>query len=248
MSLIKSAEDIKALRVGGKMLAEVLEYAKTLCVPGAVLLDIDAAIDAAIREKGAKPSFLGYEGFPNAACLSLNSEVVHGIPDRRVLKEGDIIGVDAGLWWDGRCVDGAVTVPVGDVSPDAKRLLQETERILYVGIAAAKPFRRVGAISQAVQDAADTAGLGIVRALTGHGVGHHVHEDPSVPNYGRASDGILLRPGMVIAIEPMLNLGNGDVFTEIDGWTVTTTDGSLSAQFEHTVLITQKGAEILTKI
>ncbi len=248
MSLIKSADDIKALRKGGKFLAETLEYARTLCIPGATLLDIDKAVDAKIRSYGCTPSFLGYEGFPNATCLSLNAEVVHGIPDRRTLKEGDILGVDAGLWYDGRCVDGAVTVPVGTVSEDVTRLLKETERILMLGIAAAKPFRRVGTISSTVQHAAEAENLGIVRALTGHGVGHHVHEDPEVPNYGHANDGMLLRPGMVIAIEPMLTLGKGDVYTEVDGWTVTTADGTLSAQFEHTVLITQRGAEILTRV
>ena len=248
MSLIKSPEDIKALRVGGKMLAEVLLYGKSLSIPGACLRDIDTAIAKKIAEFGARPSFLGYQGFPSSCCLSLNAEVVHGIPDGRILKEGDILGIDAGLWHDNRCVDSAITVPVGEISSEAKRLLKQTESALQAGITAAKPFRRVGAISSAVQHSAESNKLGIVRALTGHGVGHHVHEDPEVPNYGHAGDGILLRPGMVLAIEPMLTLGKGDVYTEVDGWTVTTADGTLAAQFEHTVLITQRGAEILTRI
>lgn len=247
MALIKSPEDIRILRKAGALLAHVLDVAQEMAKPGVVLRDINSAAEAAIREAGATPSFLGHDGFPAATCLSLNAEVVHGIPDGRVLKEGDILGIDIGLWLDQRCVDAARTVAVGAISKDAQRLLDLTQEALAHGIAAAKPGRKVGAISHAVQQFAESNDLGIVRTLTGHGVGHKVHEEPEVPNIGKPGDGILLRPGMVIAIEPMLTLGTGSVYTDVDGWTVVSADQSLSAQFEHTVVITPKGAEILTK-
>lgn len=246
MSLIKSKEDIAALRVGGKILAQVLRNAAQKAQPGVNLLDLNQSIHNEIVSNGCTPAFLGFDGFPYSSCLSLNDEVVHGIPDERILKEGDILGIDVGLWYKGLCVDSAVTAPVGKVSPEAASLLKDTQAALKAGIKAIRPFRRVGSISQSVQESAESNHRGIVRALTGHGVGHKLHEDPSVPNFGRASDGILLRPGMVLAIEPMLTTGSGEVYTEVDGWTVTTVDHSLSAQFEHTVLVTSKGAEILT--
>jgi methionyl aminopeptidase len=246
MSLIKSSEDIRVLRSAGQLLGDTLRFATELAVPGATLASIDRAIHDRITAATATPSFLGYDGFPNASCLSLNAEVVHGIPNARLLKEGDILGIDVGLWLDRRCVDAAITVPVGKIDPDAARLLAVTQEALAAGIAAIRPGRKVGAISSAVQQVAEDAGMGIVRALTGHGVGHKVHEDPEVPNVGRSSDGILLRPGMVLAIEPMLTLGSGSVYTDVDGWTVVTADSSLAAQFEHTVVVTRQGAEILT--
>ena len=248
MALIKSGEDLSVIRKAGVILGEVLALGASLAIPGATLREIDEAILAAIKAAGATPSFLGFDGFPNASCLSLNDEVVHGIPDGRKLKSGDILGIDVGLWLNQRCVDSAHTVAVGEISPEATRLLDLTQQAMMAGIAAAKPGRRVGAISHAVQQFAEEHDLGIVRALTGHGVGHKVHEEPEVPNFGKPSDGMLLRPGMVIAIEPMLALGSGSVFTDIDGWTVVTADHSLAAQFEHTVIITQKGAEIVTTI
>lgn len=246
MSLIKSKEDILALRAGGKILAQVLRNAAEKAQPGVCLLDLNKSIHDEIIASGSTPAFLGFDGFPYSSCLSLNAEVVHGIPDERILKDGDILGIDVGLWYKGLCVDSAVTAPVGKVSPEAAALLKDTQAALQAGIKAIRPFRRVGSISQSVQDSAEKANRGIVRSLTGHGVGHKLHEDPSIPNFGRASDGILLRPGMVLAIEPMLTTGSGEVYTEVDGWTVTTVDHSLSAQFEHTVLVTSKGAEILT--
>lgn len=247
MALIKTPEDIRILRKAGALLARVLKHAEGLAVPGAILRDIDKAIEAMIRDGGGIPSFLGFDGFPAASCLSLNAEVVHGIPDGRKLKEGDILGIDVGLWLDDRCVDAARTVAVGGISEDAQRLLTLTEEAMEIGIAAAKPGRRVGAIGNAVQQFAEAHELGIVRALTGHGVGHKVHEEPEVPNFGRPTDGPILRPGMVLAIEPMLTLGSGSVYTDVDGWTVVTADKSLSAQFENTVVITPRGAEIITK-
>ena len=248
MSLIKSPDDQALIRKAGHYLAEVLEAARPLAIPGAVLLDIDKSIHDHIVRLGCRPSFLGFDGFPKSSCLSVNEQVVHGIPSDRVLKEGDILGIDVGLWYGQVCVDAAITVPVGKVAPETARLLAVTQEALKAGIAAIKPFRRVGSISAAVQAVAERENLGIVRALTGHGVGHHVHESPEVPNIGRIGDGALLRPGMVLAIEPMLTLGGGDVETEVDGWGIITADKSLSAQFEHTVIITQKGAEVVTKI
>ena len=246
MSLIKSEEEIKNLRVAGKFLGEVLSLASKYIKAGQTLLEVDAYIEAEIRNRGCKPSFLNYEGFPNTACLSVNDQVVHGIPSERVLVDGDILGVDVGLWYKNVCVDATITVAIGKISSDAQRLIKVTEQSLYAGIKAAKPYRRIGSISSAIQEVADKAGLGIVRVLTGHGVGHLVHEEPSIPNYGHTSDGIIIRPGMVLAIEPMLTLGEDAVETEVDGWSVVTSDGSLSAHFEHTVLITKKGPEILT--
>lgn len=246
MALIKSKSDIEILREAGKKLARVLKVASQAAKAGVRLIDLDRIIHQAILAENATPSFLGFDGFPNASCLSLNQQVVHGIPDERILQTGDLLGIDVGLWYAKLCVDAAVTVGIGEVSKEADRLLEVTQVALAAGIAAAKPFRRVGAISASVQAVAETSNLGIVRALTGHGVGHQVHEAPEVPNLGRSSDGMLLKPGMVLAIEPMLTLGSGEVSTQVDGWGVVTADGSLAAQFEHTVLITNHGPEILT--
>jgi methionyl aminopeptidase len=246
MALIKSAEDIRILRIAGQHLKAVIAEAGRKAVPGTTLIDLDAGIHAHILSLGCTPSFLGFDGFPNSSCLSLNAEVVHGIPDDRVLKDGDILGIDVGLWYKSLCVDSASTVAVGTPSPEAAALLEQTKEALKAGIRAIRPFRRVGVISQAIEEVAAKYNLGIVRTLTGHGVGHRIHEDPEVPNWGRSTDGIALRPGMVLAIEPMLTLGGGEVLTKVDGWGVETVDGSLAAQFEHTVLITQRGGEILT--
>jgi len=246
MSLIKSPTDIALLRIAGKKLGAILRLGEAEAKAGMTLLELDTLLHARITAEGCKPSFLGYDGFPNAACLSVNAQVVHGIPSDYALKEGDILGIDLGLWYEGVCVDAARTVAIGTIGKEASDLLAHTQEALAAGIKAVKPFRRVGAISAAVQERAEHYGHGIVRSLTGHGVGHKIHEDPEIPNYGHSSDGILLRPGMVLAIEPMLTTGGGEVLTEDDGWTVTTADGSLSAQFEHTVLVTQRGHEILT--
>lgn len=248
MSLIKSSQELIILRQAGRKLAEVIELAKTLAKEGVVLSQLDSEIQRAIVQLDATPSFLGYEGYPKASCLSLNQQVVHGIPDDRTLCNGDLLGIDIGLWFKGLCVDGAVTVAIGMPTAEVERLITTTQKALDAGIKAAKPFRKIGAISHAVQAIAEAEHLGIVRALTGHGVGHQVHEPPEVPNIGRPSDGSSLRPGMVLAIEPMLTLGNGEVLTEIDGWGIVTADGSWAAHFEHTVAITSRGVEILTRI
>jgi len=246
MSLIKPPADLKLLRIAGKKLGDVLRLGEEKAKAGMTLLELDAILHQAITDEGGKPLFIGFEGYPNASCLSVNDQVVHGIPSDYIMRDGDIVGIDLGLWLGHVCVDAARTIAIGQISPKAAHLLEATQVALKAGINAAKPFRRVGAISQSVQDSAELNGLGIVRALTGHGVGHHMHEEPEVPNYGRASDGILLRPGMVLAIEPMLTTGGGEIVTADDGWTVSTADGSLAAQFEQTIIITPRGHEVIT--
>jgi methionyl aminopeptidase len=249
MTLIKSKDDIAALRIGGAYLAEVLATIASEVKPGVNILTLEAIAAKGIADRGCKPAFLGYDGFPNVACLSLNSEVVHGIPRDYELQEGDSIGIDLGLWYDKRCVDAAITVPVGKVSSVTENLLRGTREALRAAVASLKPYRRVGSVGAAVTRVAEEYGLGIIHNLTGHGVGHAIHEEPSVPNDSSEQQGILLRPGMVLAIEPMLTVGpSGAIVTDVDGWTIRTADGTLSAQFEQTVLITDRGAEVLTKL
>ena len=244
--LRKSPQDLAKIRIAGTHLREVIARACTVAKPGMTLLELDASIAADIRSRNCTPSFLGFQGFPNSACLSVNEQVVHGIPTDRVLVEGDVLGIDVGLWYEGICVDSASTVAIGSVSQEALDLLTRTQEALKAGIRAVKPGRRVGSISAAVQNVAEGYGLGIVRALTGHGVGHAIWERPEIPNYGRVGDGMLLQAGMVLAIEPMLTTGGGEVLTQIDGWGIVTADGSLAAQFEYTVIVTRTGAEIVT--
>jgi methionyl aminopeptidase len=246
MSLRKTPQELATIRIAGKYLAEVIASASRAAQPGIVLRELDLHIANEIAARDCIPSFLKFQGFPANSCLSLNEQVVHGIPDGRVLKEGDVLGIDVGLWYKNLCVDSATTIGIGTISNEATRLLTATQKALQQGIAAIRPGRRVGAISYSVQNIAEEANLGIVRALTGHGVGHDIWEAPSIPNYGRATDGMLLRAGMVLAIEPMLTLGSGEVLTEIDGWGIVTADSSLAAQFEHTVIVTEHGAEIVT--
>ncbi len=246
MSLIKSAADIASLRKGGSLLASVLEGAAQQVRPGLVLRDLNAWIEQAVRDGGGQPSFLGYQGYPAASCLSLNAEVVHGIPDGRVLKSGDILGIDVGIALDGRFTDAAVTVPVGEVVPEVEALLRATYEALHAAIAQIRPGRRVGSIGATVLACAELAGLGVVRALTGHGVGHAVHEPPEVPNAAKATDGMLLQPGMVLAVEPMLTTGSGAVYTDADGWTIVAADAPWAAQYERTIVVTKQGCEVLT--
>lgn len=246
MALIKADREIAILRQAGRKLASILREAKKQAKPGVSLKQLDKSIKQQILKENARPSFLGFEGYPNATCLSLNQQVVHAIPDDRVLKEGDVLGIDVGLCYLDLYVDGAITVGVGEISQEAKRLLKYTALALARGIKAASPGARVGEISNAIQIIAESHHLGIVRALTGHGVGHEVHEDPIIPNVGLVTDGIRLKPGMVLAIEPMFTTGHGEVLTEVDGWGIITADNSLAAQFEHTVVITPTGAEVLT--
>ncbi len=249
MIIIKSDDEINGIREASRIVAEVLEYVKDRLIPGTSLAAIDRWIDEYIRKRGGSPTFLGYRGFPKSSCISLNNEVVHGIPaDEKVIKEGDLVKVDVGVTLNGYIGDAARTYIIGEVSDRALELVRTTEEALYKGIDAAKPGNRLSDISHAIQVTAEAHGFSVVRELGGHGVGLKLHEDPIIPNYGKPGRGPVLKAGMVFALEPMLNMGGPEVKTLDDGWTVVTKDGSLSAHFEHTIAIREKGAEILTVI
>ncbi len=237
------------MRRAGRVVREVLELVRSHVKPGATTLDLEKLAEKRIADLGAKPAFKGYHGFPCVLCTSINSEVVHGIPSKkRVLKEGDIVSVDCGAVIDGYYGDAAITVPVGEkIAPDTARLLKVTEASLHTAIAAVKPGATLGDIGAAVQGVVEAEGFSVVRDFVGHGIGSHMHEDPQVPNYGQAGQGMRLRAGMVIAIEPMVNAGKAGVRVLKDGWTAVTDDGSMSAHFEHTVAVTDSGAKILTE-
>ena len=240
------------LRESGKRLARVLFALKNAVRPGITTMSLDTLAEQLIREDGDIPSFLGYTPhgarypFPASLCISVNDEVVHGIPSDRILEVGDIVSLDLGVTHEGMISDSAITVPVGKISPEEEKLLKKTEEALLAGIRAAKGGARIGDISAAIESIGIKEGYGIVRELGGHGVGHEVHEDPYVPNYGARGTGPMLKPGMVLALEPMFNLGSDDVRIMPDGYTIVTDDGARSAHFEHTILITEGDAEILT--
>ena len=248
MITIKSPREIELMGRAGRIVADVLALVRSRVAPGVTTWDLDRLAEEFIRSHdGATPSFKGLYGFPATLCTSINAEVVHGIPSRkRVLAEGDILSVDVGACVGGLHGDGAVTAPVGEVSPEARRLLETTERALAAGVAAAHAGGHVGDIGSAVQRVAEAERYGVVRELVGHGIGSQFHEEPQIPNYGMPHRGPRLLAGMTLAIEPMINLGRPEVRTLPDKWTVVTMDGSLSAHFEHTVLLTEDGARILT--
>ena len=246
--VLKSASEIEKMRRAGSIVREVLELVRSQVKPGASTLDLEKAAEARIKELGAKPAFKGYHGFPCVLCTSVNQEVVHGIPSaKRILKEGDIVSVDCGAIIDGYFGDAAITIPVGNkIDPVTEKLLRVTESSLQAGIAEVKPGAHLGDIGAAVQKVVEDAGFSVVVDFVGHGIGTKMHEDPQVPNYGERGQGMKLKAGMVIAIEPMVNVGTPDVKVLADGWTAVTTDGSMSAHFEHTVAVTAEGARILT--
>jgi methionyl aminopeptidase len=256
MITIKTAEDIQKLREGGKRLAKVLAALKDAVKVGTNTADLNALAEKMLQEMGDKPAFLDYKpkgakrGFPASLCVSVNDEIVHGIPteNNRVLVEGDIVSLDMGLVHDGLIVDSAISVGVGKIDAKAKKLLAATEEALYAGIKAACAGMHIGDIGVGVEAVAKRNRFSIADELAGHGVGYKVHEDPFVPNFGMPGQGPQLKPGMVIAIEPMLNEGAGSIVISQDGWTIRTKDGSRSAHFEHTVLITEGAPEILTKV
>lgn len=236
------------MRKAGLITANALVAAGKAIHPGMSTKELDKVIHSFITSHGAKPSFLGYAGYPASACISVNDTVIHGIPSAaEKLKEGDIVSVDVGAYIDGFHGDSAYTFKVGQVSAEAESLLTSTEESLYLAISMAKPGVRIGDLSAAIQQHNESRGFGVVREYVGHGVGHELHEEPEVPNFGRVGHGPRLTPGMVIAIEPMITLGSPAVKSLSDGWTVKTRDGSLSAHFEHTIAITSDGAVILTK-
>lgn len=245
--VIKSAKELDGIRVAAGILARTLELAIREAKPGRTTGELNDAIEEYITSQGAVPTFKGYRGFPAAACISVNDEVIHGIPGDRVIAEGDLVKVDAGVTKDGYIADSAVSIPVGRVSSEAARLIGVTSESLAAGIEMAKPGNRIGDISFAISEVAKRAGLAVVRDYFGHGTGLALHEEPNVPNFGSRGVGQLLQAGMTLAIEPMLNLGTAKVKLCNDNWTVVTADGLLSAHFEHTVAVTENGPEILTR-
>jgi methionyl aminopeptidase len=242
----KSAAELEKMRAANQLVARVLEALRQLVVPGATTAGIDAEAERLVRDAGAEPAFKGYRGFPATVCASVNHEVVHGIPGPRVLREGDILSLDMGVKLGGFYGDCAVTLPVGQISAEAERLLVVTQDALARGIAAVRVGGRVSDIGHAVQTHVEAHGYSVVREFVGHGIGTSLHEEPQVANYGPAGRGPRLSEGMVIAIEPMVNAGQPAVKVLADGWTAVTRDGSLSAHFEHTVVVTGAGCEILT--
>jgi methionyl aminopeptidase len=243
---IKSAQELETMRGAGAIVASVINLLKRSIEPGISTKELDNIAYKEITQHGAKPTFKGYRGFPASICTSINEEIVHGIPGKRVLKEGDVIKVDVGATLDGLIGDAAVSVSVGQVGEDVTELLRATRQSLMDGIDAAQPGNRIGDIGAAVQAYGEARGYGVVREFVGHGVGRFLHEEPQVPNYGQPGKGALLRPGMCIAIEPMLNMGTWQTRVLDDQWTVVTADGELSAHFEHTIAITEDGPEIFT--
>jgi methionyl aminopeptidase len=246
---IKTDEEFRAMREAGRIVAEVLAWAGENVRAGMTTLDVDAEAERIIRARGATPEFKGYRGFPASICASVNDEVVHGIPGKRKLKTGDVVGIDVGARWGGFVGDAAITVPIGKVTKEAERLIETCRECLELAIKATGPGVRLSAIGAAVQTHAEARGYTLVREYAGHGIGRHMHEEPSVPNYvdarSRHRDHVL-RPGMAICIEPMVNQGGAEVRVLDDDWTVVTRDGSLSAHFEHTVAIRATGAEVMT--
>lgn len=245
MITLRSQAELLKLEEASRVVLETLDVVEKAVAPGVTTLELDRIAEEEIRQRGARPAFLGYRGFPRTLCTSINDEVVHGIPGNRSLKEGDVVGVDCGAIVEGYYGDAARTLPVGRIGGDRARLLRVTREALDAGIAAARPGGRVSDIGAAVEAIAFTHGYGVVRDFVGHGVGTALHEEPQVPNYGPAGRGSPLKVGMVIAIEPMFNLGGPRVKVDDDGWTVRTADGSASAHFEYTVALLSDGAVVL---
>ncbi len=230
------------------IVAKTLDAIKTLVKPGITTEEIENFADAYIRANNAVPAFKGYRGYPASICTSVNNEIIHGIPSDRELKEGDIVSIDLGVYKDGFYGDAAYTFPVGEIYPDAERLLRVTEESLYIGIENARPDNRVSDISCSIQRHIESNGFSVVRAFVGHGIGRDLHEEPQIPNFGLPNRGPRLKAGMTLAIEPMVNEGGYEVLILNDGWTTVTMDGKLSAHFEHTILVTSDKPKILTKI
>ena len=248
MIIFKSEREIQQLREAGRIVALALRAVRQAVAPGVTTKDLDDVARELITSHGAIPTFKGYQGYPGNICTSVNEEVVHGIPGHRRLQEGDIVSVDCGATYNGYVGDSAVTIPVGKIDSVSEHLLRITEESLYKGIAAATVGNRLSDISHAVQVHVEAAGLSVVRDYVGHGVGRNMHEDPQIPNYGESGHGPLLKEGMTLAIEPMVNVGTYKVRSLKDGWTVVTADGKRSAHFEHSIAITPNGPLILTAL
>ena len=244
----KSRQEVEQMRRAGRIVAEVLALVESELKPGVSTAHLDRLAEAYIRKEGAVPSFKGYHGYPASLCISIDDEVVHGIPGDRVIREGQIVSIDAGAIYQGWHGDGARTFIIGEADPEAERLVTTTRTAMMAGIAAAVPGNRIGDIAAAVEDVASAAGYGIVRQYVGHGIGTEMHEEPQVPNFRSGNRGMQLVPGLCLAIEPMLTLGDPEVEPRPDGWTVVTRDGSRAAHFEHTITITEQGPQILTTV
>jgi len=248
MVILKLPDEIEKLRTSNLIVAEILSELRERIRPGVTTGELNSFCEALSRKKRVKPAFKGYRGYPFALCTSVNGEVVHGMPSDRPLVSGDILSLDFGVNYKGYYGDAAITVPVGAVSDEAKRLLKVTEAGLHDAIRQARAGNRLGDVSSAVQEQVELAGFSVVRDFVGHGIGRSLHEDPQIPNYGVRGRGIELKPGMVLAIEPMVNEGSYEVQVLPDGWTVVTKDGKLSAHFEHSVAVTENGPDILSRI
>ncbi len=247
MIVVKSPREIELIRNSCRIVVDTFRYIEQFIQPGITTLEIDRLVEQYIRSRGARPAFKGYRGFPASACISIDSEVVHGVPGPRKLKDGQIVSIDIGVEYQNYFGDGAKTFVIGEVSEKTRKLLRITREALYRGIEAAQGGRRLSDISHTIQTYVEQAGFSVVRDLVGHGVGRKLHEEPQIPNYGPPNRGPRLKPGMTLAIEPMVNMGGYEVvFDERDKWTVRTVDGLPSAHFEHTIAITENGADILT--
>ena len=247
MIIFKSPDEIARMRRAGRVVARTIERLLDAVHPGISTLALDVLAEEAIRAEGATPSFKGYRGFPASICTSVHEQVVHGIPGRTLLQEGDILSLDVGAVWDGYHGDSAVSVFVGDASSDqAEKLVRVTEESLEAGISELQPGRRLSDVGHAVQQVVEGAGFSVVREYVGHGIGRALHEDPQIPNYGEPGRGIVVKPGLVVAVEPMVNMGDWPTRVLRDGWTVVTAEGSPSAHFEHTIAVTDEGPEVLT--
>lgn len=248
MIILKTAEELERMRLAGRLAGEALIVVARAVRPGVTGTRLDRVAETFIRDHGGAPSFKGYRGFPASVCISVNDEVVHGIPNGRALRDGAIVSIDLGAIVDGFHGDTAATVPVGEITPALRRLLAAAREALHKGIEAVRPGRTLGDVGAAVQRHAEAAGFSVVRDFAGHGIGRHLHEEPQVPNFGEPRSGPALRAGMTLAIEPMVNLGGSEVVMDGDGWTIRTRDGKPSAHFEHTVAVTDRGAEVLTAV
>ena len=246
MFQLKTDEEVELLRQSNLLVSATLSVVASLMRPGITTLEIDRKAEEFIRDHGGSPGFKGYNGYPSTLCISINDQVVHGIPSRRVLKDGDIVSVDCGVLMNGFNGDSAFTFCVGEVKPEVRKLIKVTKECLYLGIAQAISGKRIGDIGSTIQRHAEINGFSVVREMVGHGVGRHLHEPPEVPNYGKAGTGEMLQNGLTIAIEPMINLGKRHIYQDKDGWTIWTTDKKPSAHFEHSVVIRDDAADVLS--
>jgi len=245
---IKTPEEIEKMRLGGKIAAAVLERIAKIAEPGMTVWELDTLAEEMILKAGGKPSFKGFKGYPTATCISINEEIVHGIPSDRVLRKGDIIGVDVGVYFEGYHTDTAITIGLEPVSSENQRLIDTTKEALINGLKEIKAGKYLGDAQSRIQETIENERFGVIRDLTGHGVGRELQEAPSIPNYGKPGTGLLLEAGMTLAIEPMVSTGDWHIDVKDDGWTVVTADKSHAAHFEHTIVVTDEGCEILTQL